>query len=437
MSTAINQIPPKIERNTERSIEIREFVISSAKYLSVPLFALLWVMDFIYAPSKVWACLGIRSLSIPFCLLTLWAFRNPRSLIKSQIIASLYVLSNSIIVTLLIYITEGAGSPYYAGLNLVAFGIVYFPWTKFFLILNILLIFGPYTIGAILTNKTADQIRSGVISSFFMVGTVVICIVIRKYMEKLRHQEIDARKALREEIIHRDEIIELKTKNELKLKQLGMQFSPKVVERILSGAIQLQEPSTTHICVAFIDIVQSTNTLNNISISNFEKLISKFLIDVTNVLLKHDVTIDKFVGDGIICFTNAPIHQENYTDILLQACIEIIQMIQIQQNEIQPLWGNKFQLRCGIASGIAKIGLYGGESNFKTYTAIGEPMHLAARLCSSASPDSILINYEAMNQLKAEYPWKEIETASLKGFEKKIIRTFSLDIPYQIKAKAA
>ncbi len=415
------------EREQERAEEIRSFVVASAKYLSAPILLFLWLLDFIYVPHLVWQCLAIRLSSIPFVLCILWLFRKPTDLDRTQKIATLCFLGNAGIVTALMWITEGISSPYYAGLNLVAFGIVCVPWTTRYLVLNVVLIYYPFLILGVLKGGSPTQFRVLSIHVFFIAGTVLMCLVMRLFMEKLRLREIWARLQLKSELRSRDTIIRIKTQEMVNLNQLVKQFSPQVVHAIQSGEIKLEESVKARtICAIFIDIVHSTDRLQVIPIDQFTQVISNFMKDTTHILLSHDVTIDKYLGDGVLAFSGAPMSQQDYLLRVASAAVEIRDFFKLRQADYTEHWKHPFEVRFGISSGMANVGFYGSETSFRSYTAIGEPVNLASRLCASADRNSILIERSVYEAVRGLFETTRSPLSTFKGFEGRSIETYQL-----------
>ena len=81
----------------------------------------------------------------------------------------------------------------------------------------------------------------------------------RRLVHKSWLNEIKAKAALDQEIKHRGEIIDQKTKENIKLKQLSSQFSPQIIKAFEDGYLRLDDPARMlMISAVFVDIVDST-----------------------------------------------------------------------------------------------------------------------------------------------------------------------------------
>jgi adenylate cyclase len=148
-----------------------------------------------------------------------------------------------------------------------------------------------------------------------------------------------------------------------------------------------------------------------------------------SVLLKHDLTIDKFQGDGILAFSNNPIPHSDYIERACLAALEIKNALAKDREFYFLNWQKELQIRAGISAGYANVGFYGNKKYFKTYTAIGIPLSLAARLTSFAQPDQLIVDAEIAEICKqSNFSLREIgQVTSLKGFEGEKITLSSLE----------
>src|ERR1700692_1957717 len=142
-------------RRRERRRELRDFILVSSSWISVPLYALFLIADYFYAPTKFLLFAALRLAIVPSYLLVYMAVKKTRSLQKIQGWGAFFVFMNAILITIMAFLAEGKGSGYYAGLNLCTILVGSFiPWTIGFLISNLALIYVPFFALSFLTwNK--------------------------------------------------------------------------------------------------------------------------------------------------------------------------------------------------------------------------------------------------------------------------------------------
>lgn len=418
------------ERKDNRLAEFKTFLSVVSHQMALPLYFVFWICDMIYVPDLKWQFLALRSVILPVVFFVPKALARTSSLPGVQILAMTFSFMTALPISIMACWSAGGASPYYAGLNLVAIGTLSFlPWSTGYFIGTVAAIYIPYYFLAVYSIHDLDSLRPVLVNSFFVIGTVTISVLIRYFSEKLRQKETASRLQLELEIENRNRIILEKTAEAVKLATLSSQFSPQVVEAIRSGEIDVA--STIHranICAIFIDIVNSTERVVRLDKDKVYKAISMFMEDTIKTLLKYDITVDKFLGDGILAFSNDPVRYDDYLERALQAAIEVREKIKSRRESYLSCWMNTLEIRVGIATGFANVGFYGHEKYYyRSYTAIGPVINLASRLCSIAEPNQIVLSEDVRDGIgdgNSRYSFKFLGNKSLKGFETDLIRAF-------------
>ena len=195
-------------REHEKLEEIRSIIATITSRLVLPLYFLFWICDLVYVPEYKWEFLALRSLVIPFALITHYMITRTTDVKSANHIALFYVFSLAVVINTMIYIVDDVQTPYYAGLNLIAIGtLTFIPWSPRYFALVVMVIFAPYY--AIELNMITNESRAYdglIIASFFIVGTVIISGVVRYFYEKMRLRELQTRLDLQREIKRRQEM---------------------------------------------------------------------------------------------------------------------------------------------------------------------------------------------------------------------------------------
>ena len=163
---------------------------------------------------------------------------------------------------------------------------------------------------------------------------------------------------------------------------------------------------------------------NNDDPEGLVELVNEFLNKMTNIILNNGGTIDKYMGDCIMAFWNAPLPCENHAELAVKSSIEIEKEV----NELKRIYKDRnlpdISVGTGINSGDCIVGNMGSESRFD-YSVIGDAVNLAARLESTAARGEFL-NYKTIvseytvSQLPDTYNKKSIGTIKVKGKEEPI-----------------
>jgi class 3 adenylate cyclase len=421
-----------MSQDLERHILEDQFQEAKAMHRIFMMFGVVYVgfafADYVYFPS-IWMKFLVLRIAYVAAPVSLYILSNKaKSFFHTEVLASVHAVIASGIITYMIFSTEGVTSPYYAGLNLVGvIALCFFTFSMGFFCLTAGLIYVPYFVLAFFENSGEGGQRSLVLNSFFMMGTVIVCGAIRFAKEKNRRAIIVSKLALENELANREEIIHKKTEEAVSLSVMERQFSPQVVESIKSGSININSGShRTLICAIFIDIVNSTERVTRIDKDKVERTLSRFLDDSIKIFLKYDITIDKFLGDGLLAFCNAPLKRVDYVERVVNAALEIRQKLKEDQNFYEINWLKDFQIRVGISTGYANVGFYGSKKYFQSYTAIGPVINLASRLCSSAEPGQILVDHDVFESVGAKYETHFVGRKTLKGFEEDIFHVYEI-----------
>ena len=133
----------------------------------------------------------------------------------------------------------------------------------------------------------------------------------------------------------------------------------------------------------FMDIVGFTpiseHYKNNDDPEGLVKLINNYLDRMTKIILNNGGTIDKYMGDCIMAFWNAPLPCDNHADMAVKTAVEIVEAADELIAELEAQGLPRIDVGIGINSGDCIVGNMGSESRFD-YSVIGDAVNLAARL---------------------------------------------------------
>jgi adenylate cyclase len=159
----------------------------------------------------------------------------------------------------------------------------------------------------------------------------------------------------------------------------GQYLSPKVVEIITRDPSKLTLGGEKRDMTAiFADIASFTTISEQLTPEQLTAMLNTYLSGLTDVILKHDGVVDKFIGDCIMAFWNAPLDLKNHRT---SACLAAVECLAVNEklNEAAKDMVIKPNFRIGINAGPMTVGNMGSKNRF-SYTAIGDAVNLASRL---------------------------------------------------------
>jgi adenylate cyclase len=199
--------------------------------------------------------------------------------------------------------------------------------------------------------------------------------------------------------------------------RLSRFFSPDVLREVVRDRDgHLLRPQKRLVTVLFSDIRGFTTISERLAPEQVDEMLREYLTVMTEVVFRHRGTIDKYMGDGIMALYNAPREDAEHALNAIRTALEF----QERTIGFSARWQTKLgvSIRCGVGinSGEAIVGSLGSKQR-NEYTAIGDPVNLAARL-ESVTKDygvPIIISEYTYEYVKGRFPTKELDTVTVKG----------------------
>jgi len=176
--------------------------------------------------------------------------------------------------------------------------------------------------------------------------------------------------------------------------------------------------------VLFSDIRSFTTLSEGMDAEELVSFLNQYLDAMSQIVKKYNGTLDKYVGDEIMCFWGAPLPQEQHA---YMACITAVEMME-RLHELNEAWPPERQLNIGIGinSGDMLVGYMGSESR-TDYTVIGDSVNLGARLegTNKYYHTNIIISEDTYEIVKDQAVVRELDLVRVKG-KNKPVRIFEL-----------
>lgn len=187
------------------------------------------------------------------------------------------------------------------------------------------------------------------------------------------------------------------------------------------------------ITVFFSDIRGFTSISESLSPEDLVHLLNEYLTEMTDIILAHKGTVDKFIGDAVMAFWNAPLLEKDHAKLACKSAIAQVKRLKELQKEWKKQKREIFEIGCGIHTGEAVIGNMGSEDRFD-YTAMGDTINLGSRIegLTKQYGVSIIISESTYEMVKNDFNCRLLDVVNVKG--KKIpIKIYELVVDYDKK----
>lgn len=196
-------------------------------------------------------------------------------------------------------------------------------------------------------------------------------------------------------------------------------FVPKrLVEQLIRTGTPLQLGGTRReVTLLFTDVENFTAITEKADPSLVMQYTSRYFAVVSEEVMKHSGTVDKFIGDAIMAIWNAPADDPDH---VCHACTAALAMLRANERlnaEFEQEGWPAYRTRFGLHIGEAVVGNIGSEDRMN-YTALGATVNLAARLegLNKNYGTSILVSSAVRERAASRFVFRSVDQISPKGF---------------------
>ncbi len=187
--------------------------------------------------------------------------------------------------------------------------------------------------------------------------------------------------------------------------------SPAVIEQLNPDQLELGG-KRTKITVLFADIRGFTSFSERLNPEQLVSILNQYLAASAESVLAQAGTIDKFLGDAIMAWFNAPIPQPDHAIRAVNAALSIKSAVEGLHSKFPPEFRLSFGI--GIHYGEVVLGLVGTEKRLE-YTAIGDCVNTAKRIQENTLPGQILISSEVYRMVAPQVTAHSVAPILAKG----------------------
>ena len=204
--------------------------------------------------------------------------------------------------------------------------------------------------------------------------------------------------------------------------KFSKKVSPQVAAKLLKNSQDAFSVAEVEVTIFFSDIRDFTSISEGFE--NPKILIdylNRYMSPMSQIIIDHEGTIDKYIGDAIMAYWNAPLEVENHADKALSAAIKQMEALDTLNETLSKKSYPEIKVGIGLHTGSAIVGEMGSEGR-SDYTVIGDTINLGSRIEGLCKPygAKILISEATKKQLLKSYKIREVDRVQVKGKEEAV-----------------
>ena len=197
--------------------------------------------------------------------------------------------------------------------------------------------------------------------------------------------------------------------------ELARFLAPAVAAAVISGKVEIfRAGQNVEVTVMFADIRGFTSLAEREQPEEIVSMLNDFFAAMANLIFKYEGNLDKFIGDCVMATWGPPISHEDDAARTLRCALEMQEVIH-EMNALREAQGKRaIEVGIGINTGPAVVGYFGSHERHE-FTAIGDSVNIASRLCGLAQGGEILVTGETLERAGDAFASVPVDIIQVKG----------------------
>ena len=201
----------------------------------------------------------------------------------------------------------------------------------------------------------------------------------------------------------------------------GEYVPPELVEEMSQHPDSFTlESQSRELTVLFSDVRDFTSISEGLGAAELSELMNEYLTAMTRVIYDHRGTVDKYIGDAIMAFWGAPVHDHDHARNGLFAALRMVARVRVLSKQFRERGWPELRIGIGINTGDMNVGNMGSRYR-RAYTVIGDGVNLGSRLegLTKNYGVSIIVSRETRDAVP-ELGYRELDRVRVKGRNKPV-----------------
>lgn len=238
-----------------------------------------------------------------------------------------------------------------------------------------------------------------------------------KETEKIKSFNLDEKVNIRASLLEIKTLVDAIASMKIGLQSFKKFVPSQLVKQLMESGLEANASGQRReVTIFFSDVADFTTISESMRPSELSSQLSEYFNELTNIIMEQNGTVDKYIGDAIMAFWNAPVEINDHAKVACRTALKIFERI----NELEKKWTAEgkptFRTRIGLNTGEVVVGNMGSEQRLN-YTVIGDVVNLASRLESLNKyyGSHILISQFTREKCADDFEVRTIDYVLVKG----------------------